>query len=318
MSKCPVYVLGVDVSKANLDCADSKQTKSRRLKNNKSDIANLVKNLKKQEECGHSVLVIMEASGGQEQLLRSALHTANIPLHVANPKRVRDYARAIGWMAKTDRIDAFLLVRYGERETPAPTNPPSPVRQELIEIIEYRNQIQNEITARRQQIETYHVKPVRERAEKALEALKGELKETTKLIQVTLKDETLAQSANILQSCPGIGLIVAASVLAYLPELGEISEKKIASLAGLAPFACDSGTLKGRRMIRGGRSKVRRSLYMAALVAMRHNPVLSTFYARLVAQGKPAKVALVAVMRKLLVILNAMLKTHTSWQPKTT
>jgi len=316
MACLQTYVLGVDVAKHWLDCAGADRRKSWRIANSDDAIAELIADLEDRQRQGQAVLVVVEASGGQEQRLRTALDTAGIPVHVGNAKRIRDYARAVGWMAKTDRLDATLLRRYGEREQPRPTPATDAARRELADLIAYREQLQAEITARSQQRTGYQSVAVRQRAERALAELAAERDALTGMIADAMHVPALANAHAILRSCPGVGVMTAAVLLAYLPELGQLSDKQIASLAGLAPFPCDSGQLKGRRVTSGGRGKVRNSLYMAASIAAQHNPPIQVMRQRLLARNKPPKVVRVALMRKLLVTLNAMIRDQTPWNPE--
>lgn len=310
-----VYVLGVDVAKHGLDCAGPDERTARRVANDSEAIADLVADLDTRRAAGQDVLVVVEASGGQERRLRAALDDAGIPVHVGNAKRIRDYARALGWMAKTDGIDAVLLRRYGEREQPRPTPPLAPERRELAQLLDYRAQVQAEITARSAQLRGYDHGVVRRRADAALARLRAERAELSKLIAERMNAPPSKPAHDMLRSCPGLGPITAASLLAHLPELGQLLDKRIASLAGLAPFACDSGQLKGRRMVRGRRTRVRETLYMPAAIAGRHNPELAAMRDRLTARNKPPKVVRTALMRKLLLTLNAMMRKQTTWTP---
>lgn len=316
MACLQTYVLGVDVAKHWLDCAASDRRKPWRIANTDAAIAELVAALDARQRDGQSVLVVVEASGGQEQRLRAALDEAGIPVHVGNAKRIRDYARALGWMAKTDRLDATLLRRYGEREQPRPTPATDTARRELAELIAYREQLQAEITARSQQCRQYRSPALRQRAERALAELEAERDALTGMIAEAMQAPALADAHAILRSCPGVGVMTAAVLLAYLPELGHLSDKQIASLAGLAPFPCDSGHLKGRRVTSGGRGKVRNGLYMAASIAAQRNPPIQAMRQRLLERNKPPKVVRVALMRKLLVTLNAMIREQTPWNPE--
>jgi len=213
-----------------------------------------------------------------------------------------------------DSIDATLLRRYGEKEQPRPTRPVETARRDLAEMIEYREQLRSEIEARVQQLKGYRHEPLRRRAQEALAALQAERKALDAMIETALQQEPFAEDYDFMASSPGVGAMTSAALLAYMPELGKLSDKQIASLAGLAPFPCDSGQMKGRRVVTGGRAKVRKTLYMAAGIAGRHNGPLKAMRARLLAKGKPPKVVRVALMRKLLVILNALIRTKTRWQ----
>jgi transposase len=229
---------------------------------------------------------------------------------------VRDFARSNGWLAKTDRVDAKALQAFGAATRPRATPVPEPIRAELIELLDYRDQVLAEITARSHQIEHFHSEAMRRVAGAALQALKDQAAELAAQIEMTVCcDAELSRRAELLRSFKGVGPLTSAMLVAFLPELGALNEKQVASLAGLAPFACDSGTLRGVRRIYGGRAKVRHALFHVARIGLRWNPALKELYERLTARGKPGKVALVACMRKALVMLNALLKTGEPWDP---
>lgn len=312
----PVYSFGVDLSKRWLDCCVLPDQSHFRLSHDSAGVSHLCDRARDLIQNGARVLVVVEASGGYERLLHEGLTAADVPVAIVNPKRVRAYAKGIGRLAKTDRVDAQVLARYGVSEQPRPTPPPDPARTELRELLAYRDQILAEIAARTQQLSGYRSPALRARAEQEIARLKEQrdtlAREITQRIPQTPALATLDRQ---LRSVPGVGALVSAALLAYLPELGQLEAKAIVSLAGVAPFAQDSGDHKGRRTIQGGRPKVRSSLYIAALVGIRCNPVLQAFYDRLTTAGKPGKLALTACMRKLLVILNALVRTNTLWQP---
>jgi transposase len=225
----------------------------------------------------------------------------------------------MGLEAKTDRVDARIIARYGEVRRPAATPAPDPARAELRETLACRRQVINEITVRKQQLEHLQSEGIRERVTRLLQLLRQEAKELARLLRQTIQaDEALAADFDLLTSMPGCGPILAATLLAELPELGRLDRRKVASLAGLAPVAKDSGLRENRRVIKGGRSQVRRALYMAAVASLRIKA--SPFKARhdqLSARGKAPKLALTALMRKMLVTLNAMLKTRQAWKSPT-
>jgi transposase len=313
---CPVYSFGVDLSKHSLDCFLLPDKSAFRVTNDEAGIAQLDGRVRALRHTGARVLVVVEASGGYERLLHERLSASGVAVAIVNPKRVRDYARAIGRLAKTDRVDAQVLARYGLSEEPRPTPCPDRDRAELRELLAYRDQILAEIAARMQQLSGYRSPTLRDRAAQDIARLKREQYTLAREIAEKIaQTPALAAPARLLRSVPGVGPLVAAVLLAQVPELGQRDAKAIASLVGLAPFAQDSGTHTGRRTIQGGRPNVRSSLYMAALVAIRRNPVLQAFYDRLTTAGKPSKLALTACMRKLLVILNALIRTNTLWQP---
>jgi transposase len=308
-------MVGIDVSKLRLDVFDLEDGRRLAVGNDAAGIAALVERL----GLGAQDLIVMEASGGYERRPHRLLSERGLRVAVVNAARVRDFARARGRLAKTDRVDAEMIARYGAFARPAPTPLLTGARQALAELLAYRCQLTAEITARTQQLGHLVTPTLRQRAAAALERLRAERREVIQLIGQTITAErTLATAAAVLQSMPGVGPVLAATSLAELPELGALDRRQIASLVGVAPIAKDSGTKRGRRLIRGGRRQIRPPLYMAALVASRSHPALGAVYRRLVAHGKPPKLALVALMRKILVILNAMLRTATPWHASPT
>lgn len=255
------------------------------------------------------VQVVCEATGGYERDVVAVLHPAAIPVSILNPVRVRFFARAQGQRAKTDLIDAQVLTAYGQALRPKPTPARSPVEQCLSELVRRRKQLLEMLVAQRQQADGLTLDALRRQAkrlidhlEKALEQIQEQLKE------LCAQTPPLERRVQTLQSISGVGTTTALAVLAELPELGTLNRRQSAALAGVAPHPRESGQWQGRRCIGGGRSAVRGALYMAALVASRANPILKEFYLRLRAAGKPAKVALVALMRKLIVLMNHLLK----------
>ncbi len=304
--------IGVDVCKRYLDVASTSGAPVR-LANDADGRAALARRLGSEDVRG----VIVEATGGLERALLAALEAEGVPAAIVNPARVRKFAEGIGQLAKTDRIDAAILARFGAYMKPAPTLLPDAPRQQLRDLIAYRAQIVQEITARSAQIRLYQAKDLLVRAEAAIEALRAERKALEREIEALIKAQAAMRSLyQRLVTVPGVGLIVAATLIAELPELGRLSRRQIAALAGVAPFPNESGDRRGYRAIKGGREDVRQALFNCARVAIAHNPVAKPFYERLRARGKGHKVALVATMRKLLTILNAMLKTGTDWTSK--
>jgi len=315
----PVYILGIDLSKARLDCATVPDGRSLQFANSPAGFAAIIELLGGQRAQGWEVLAVVEATGGYERALVEALCAAGLPIAVVNPKRVRAYAKALGIRAKTDRLDARVIARYGLMVRPRPSETRDRDRLELAELLAYRDQLTGEIVARIQQKRLYTSPALLSRAETALASLRREQRELERAIARMLTErETLDGTAALVLSVFGVGTVAAASLLAFLPELGQLDEKEIASLAGLAPMAHDSGQHRGRRHIAEGRSKVRRVLYMAVVAGLRRNAELRTVYDRLIKAGKPGKVALVACMRKLLVWLNAMVRDGLPWQPDAT
>jgi transposase len=261
-------------------------------------------------------LVVMEASGGYERTAHRALVAQGAPAAIVNPKRVRDFARGMGLEAKTDRIDARLIARYGQVMRPAATPVPDPARLELREILAGRRQLVDEIATRKQQLEHLQSPLVRAQVARTLAFLRVEAKALLALLRTRIAaDAALDADYALLTSMPGCGPILAATLLAEMPELGRLDRRKIAALAGLAPIAKDSGLREHRRVIKGGRSQVRNALYMAALASLKTDKSpLKARYAQLRVKGKPPELALAALMRNMLVTLNAMLKAKTAWQ----
>ena len=301
--------VGVDVSKATLDVCvlgiqDFQAT------NDEEGLAEIISALSGLKD----VLVVMESTGGYEMALASALANARIPFAIVNPRQVRDFARALGQMAKTDRIDARILALFGERIKTSITELPSEKQQKLMGLVTRRRQlIEMRVSEQnRQALAPSNVKASLIRHITALNAMIGELdKEIGKLIR---NSPMWKKREDIMDTVAGVGRVTIMTLVALLPELGSLNRKKIASLVGLAAFNKDSGQLLGKRCCWGGRAAVRSVLYMAALSATQHNPVFQEHYKQLVARGKLKKVALVACMRKLLTVLNAMVRDGSDWQ----
>ena len=255
-----------------------------------------------------------EATGGYETALVVALAAAALPVVVANPRQVHDFGKATGQLAKTDRLDAQLLALFAERVQPAPRPVPDAALQQLAALSTRRRQLVDMLTAERDRLE-HAAAPVRRELTRHIHWLKRRVTAVDRDLEDTLQQSPIWRAKeNLLRSAPGVGPVVSRTLLTDLPELGQLTRKEIAALVGVAPLARDSGTLRGTRVIWGGRAPVRAVLYMGALVAAHRNPVIRAFYRRLLALGKPKKVALVACMRKLLTILNAMMRTNTRWQ----
>jgi transposase len=259
------------------------------------------------------LLVVVEATGGLERGLRAALAQAGIAVAVVNPRQVRDFARAAGLLAKTDRLDAYALALYGERMRPSPSPARSPADQALAALVLRRRQLAQLIEAERNRARRTEEPLVLASIEAHLGWLRAALAELEGQIDQRLAtNPAWREKAGLLASVPGVGTVTVSTLIGLLPELGQLSGKAIASLVGVAPFARDSGLMKGRRTIWGGRHQVRAVLCMTALVAVRHNPALRAL--RLVAAGKPKKLALTAAMRKLAVILNALVRDGQPWR----
>lgn len=296
--------LGVDVSKDRLDIYHPRLG-SRQCANDPKAIRALVAQVRRE-----GLWVVFEATGGYDRALREALEAAELPFSRLNPRQARDFARASGLLAKTDRVDARMLAEFGRRMQP-PRTPATP---------EIRKQLQALATRRRQLVEARKEEATR-LAQTADPVARADIRAMITILARHIRDfeariaalvtgdPVLACTARRMQSVPGIGPIVAATLIAELPELGSLCRRRIAALAGLAPVAQDSGRMRGRRSIRGGRATVRSMLYIAALHASRHGAVFKAFRARLTAAGKPTKLTLTATAHKLLTILNAMMKT---------
>jgi transposase len=300
----PAYA-GVDISKDSLDVAIAGQP-ARHCSNDAAGIAALVQELGQLPQAVH---VICEPSGGYERALLAALWQAGIAVSLVNALRVRAFAQARGLQAKTDRIDAAILREFGETLHPPAEPAPAPERERLADLVQRREQLVALVATEEQRLTQARHAKVRKLSARLIQELKKQVKTLEALIAAEIDDDdTLRGQSARLQQVTGVGKVTASTLLAELPELGKVSGNQIGALAGLAPFNRDSGQYRGRRMIRGGRAQVRRVLYMAATVAARFNPILKVFYDRLVAAGKPKKVALTAVMRKLVVLLNHLLK----------
>lgn len=310
MVEHPVCV-GIDVAKAALDVAVSPTAERWTLAYTEREVAALVRRLTPLQPA----LVVLEATGGLEGPLVGALAAAGLPVVVVNPRQVRDFAKATGRLAKTDTLDAAVLAHFAATVRPTPRPLPDAATQTLAALVTRRRQLVGMLTAERNRLAS------------APRALRAEIQGHITWLQRRLGrlDEDLDQAIrtspawraqdDLLQSAPGVGPVLSRTLLASLPELGALNRKAIAALVGVAPLNRDSGTLRGRRRVWGGRAAVRAVLYMGTLVAVRHTPVLRAFYQRLRAAGKLPKVALTACMRKLLTILNAMLKHQQPWNP---
>jgi transposase len=305
----PLIFVGIDVCKAQLDVAIRPTAQILSVPNDKASIKTLVKHLEKLRP----TLVVLESTGGLERQVMLALVSAEISVVMANPRQVRDFAKSTGQLAKTDRIDAAVLAHYAEAIRPQPRPLPDELTLELRALTVRRRQIIDMIVAEKNHLATAS-KAIKKRITAHITYLEQELDDADQdLDRFIGKNPLWKENQEILCSTPSIGPVSSRTMLAELPELGTLGRKQISALVGVAPFPRDSGTLKGRRTIWGGRASVRGALFMATLVATRFNPVIRDFYKRLKAKGKPSKVALVACMHKLLTILNAMIKNKTRW-----
>jgi transposase len=311
MSKSVPTFVGIDVSKDKLDVAVHPVQERFSVSNDDAGIAELLKRLKRHR----GALVVMEATGGLEHVVAAAMSMEGFRVAIVNPRQVRDYGRAIGQLAKTDKIDADLLALFAEKVSPDPRPLPDKDLQALQALVARRRQIQEMLTAERNRLGAARAEAVRQGLKQHIEWLQQQVKDVDRQLEDAIKNNPAwCAQGDLLRSTPGVGPVVATCLIAQLPELGLINRKEIGALVGVVPFACDSGRFRGKRIIWGGREPVRSALYMAALVGVRHNPVLREFNARLLAVGKEPKVALVACMHKLLTILNAMVRTNTYWK----
>lgn len=308
MEGSPIFV-GIDVSKARLDVAMHPSADKLSVANDEAGVQTLVQRLTELKPA----LIVLEATGGLERSVSAALGSSQLPVVVVNPRQVRDFAKALGQLAKTDSIDALVLARFAEAIRPPLRRLPDEASLELRALLARRRQLIEMMVAEKNRLSAAS-RTVRKRIEAHLRWLETELERADNDLDQAIRQSPIwREHEDLLKSVPGIGPIVSRTLLAELPELGTLHRKKIAALVGVAPLNHDSGTFRGRRGIWGGRATVRAVLYMAALVASRRNSVIRDFYKRLRDKGKAPKVALVACMRKLLTILNAVIKHKSRW-----
>lgn len=310
MALSPSHFIGVDVAKAELVVGVRPSHAAWSVANDDAGLATLVTRIRALGD----VLVVLEATGGYEVAAVAALAAAGVPLVVANPRQIRDFARSTGQLAKTDQIDAHMLALFAERVRPEPRPLPDEATRALDALLTRRRQVVEMLTAERNRL-THALPPIRRDLNQHIRWLARRLRDVDHdLDQMIQSSPVWRAKENLLRSTPGIGPVVSRTLLGDLPELGTLNRKQIAKLVGVAPLACDSGKHRGKRVVYGGRASVRAALYMGALVASRRNPVICAFYQRLRRAGKPPKVALTACMRKLLTMLNAMVRTQTHWR----
>jgi len=300
---------GIDVSQATLDVA-THEGPTIQVRNDAGGCAAVVQRLLSET----TTLVVLEATGVYHRLVTTALVSAGIPVAVVNPRQVRDFAKSTGQLAKTDRLDAALLARFAAVVRPTPRPIPDEATQALAALLERRRQLVEMLTAEKNRL-AVALKHVRPSVQQIIRALEKALAATDDEIDRWIRSSPIWRAQeDLLRTVPGVGPQTARLLIAALPELGHLTRREIAALVGVAPLACDSGTLRGQRHCWGGRSHIRAVLYMAAVTGTRCNPILRACYRRLRVAGKPAKVALVACMRRLITILNAMVKTQRPWQ----
>ena len=301
----PSYV-GLDVSKSYIDLHQLPQDRSARFEYDPEGISKLVGYLKRRKP----TLVVIEATGGYETKVAAELASAGLSVAVVNPRHVRNFARALGKLAKTDSIDAAVLARFAQDVRPEARKLPDPEEQALKAFVARRRQLVDMLVAEKNRLYRATSNSVIDSLKRTINFIQNQIDDLDKEIKTTIQNSPIwREKDNLLQSVPGIGDKTSYVLLAQLPELGRLNRRQIASLVGVAPMNRDSGSFRGKRMITGGRKSVRNALYMAATAARRFNPIIKTFYLRLREAGKSFKVAITACMRKLLVILNSMIKS---------
>ena len=305
-----IYI-GIDVSKALLDIFNTADSNYHQYENSMVGIKKLIVSLKKHNK--DQILITLEATGGYEALAARTLVDKGFSVAVINPRIIRSFAKACGKLAKTDKIDAKIIATYSEMMQPESRLVSNESQEKISELSTRRSQLIAMIVAEKNRLDKVSgeikksILRIIKLLEKELDGIDEQLKKSVQA------DESFAQKHALLKSVKGIGEKTATALIAYLPELGTLEERKITALAGLAPYNCDSGNMKGKRMIWGGRSCVRTALYMATMAAIRSNVVIKTFYHRLINAGKPKMVALTACMRKLIIIMNAMVRNNQPW-----
>ena len=305
--------VGVDVAKSTLDVAVTDSGEVRQFANDDEGIGEAVGYI----AALRPATIVLEATGSLEMPLAAALQAGRLPVVIINPRQVRDFARATGALAKTDSIDARILALFGARVKPEIRPLPDAKAREMRSLLTRRRQIVEMLTAEHNRLGRAG-EDVSVGIKAHIRWLKEALAEINDDLDHRIRHSpSWLEKSNLLKSVPGVGKVVSSTLLIELPELGSLNRRKIAALVGVAPLNRDSGTMRGRRTVWGGRARLRATLYMAALVASRRNPVIAAFYKRLVDAGKAKKVALTACMRKLLTILNAMMRTMSAWQPET-
>lgn len=308
--KKPSYI-GLDISKSYVDLHQLPQERTARFEYDHEGITKLVTFLKRRKPA----LIVAEATGGYETNVAAELTSAGLSVAVVNPRQVRNFARALGKLAKTDAIDAAVLARFARDIRPEARKLPGPEEQTLKAFVARRRQLVNMLVAEKNRFSRASSKSVIDSLKRTINFIQSQIDDLDGQIKTTIRNSPVwREKDDLLKSVPGIGDQTSCAMLAQLPELGRLNRRQIASLVGVAPMNRDSGMLRGKRMITGGRKPVRNALYMATTSARRFNPTIKTFYLRLRAAGKSYKVALTACMRKLLVILNSMLKNQTPFK----
>jgi transposase len=303
--------IGIDVAKAHLDVHVHPTGEPFRVTSDDAGLAALLTRVRALSP----TLIVLEATGGYEVRVAAVLASAGLPVAVVNPRQIRDFARATGRLAKTDTLDARVIALFADAVRPTPRPLADAQAQALGELIARRRQLVDMLVAEKNRRRLLRERRLQRHLDAHIAWLEEALRRLDHDLTTLVRSTPIWREADdLLQSVPGIGPVTACTLIADLPELGRLDRRRIAALAGLAPFARDSGIFRGRRMIAGGRAPVRRVLYMATLAAIQHNPVIRRFHQRLVTAGRPAKLAHTAAMRKLLTILNAMLRDQRPWQ----
>jgi transposase len=303
--------VGIDVSKAHLDIAVYPTGECWRTANEPEELPALLARLQPLEP----VAVVLEATGGLEAPVAGFLWEGGLSVQVVNPRQVRDFARSLGRLAKTDRLDAQVLAQFAAVIPQTPRRLPDALAQELRSVVTRRSQVVAMLTAERNRLLRAHP-GIHPQVEEVIALFRRQIRELDQRIRTLIAQSPLWRAQErLLRSVPGVGPVLSATVLAHLPELGVLCRRTIAALVGVAPLNWDSGQLHGKRFVWGGRTRVRQALYMSTLVATRSNPVIRAYYQRLCRAGKAKQLALIASMRKLLTILTAMLRDNTTWSP---
>lgn len=302
--------IGIDVAKKHFDLYSLKTGQDRRMKNSTDGIRQCV------VLCNEirPKLIVMEATGGYERILAATVQAEGFAVAVVNPRRIRDFARAAGQIAKTDKLDARIIAQFGATMKPRPSEQIDENTQKLKALVARRSQLVGLHTAEANRLEHAHTKSIQRSIVAVVKVIAAQLKSIDRQIEQHIQETPqLRQRSEIIDSAPGIGPVTAHMLVTELPELGRLNRRQIAALVGVAPMARDSGTFRGKRMTGGGRKQIRSRLFMPTLVAVRHNPILKEYYTGLINRGKSKMVALVAVMRKLICILNVMVKNNQKW-----
>lgn len=303
--------VGIDVSKQKLDIAFSHRTKVETFPYTKPGIKQLLSSLKKSPDA----FICLEATGGWERALLGHLHENGFEVAVVNPRQIRDFARATNQLAKTDQIDARIIAQFAALMRPRPTPPLTVSQQKLRDFTARKRQVTKLLVQEKNRLATTFDKEIQKLIKQTIALFEKQLEAIRKQMQQLIDEDEKAQAiARIIESVPGLGPATAATLIAEVPELGSLNRQQIARLIGVAPTNRDSGTMRGKRTTGGGRVTVRNAMYMPTIVAVQHNPKIKEFYTRLVQNGKPKLVALIAAMRKLLTILNVMIREQKIWK----